>query len=453
MRHIAVDQMCSERVPPLVRPEPDWPAVLVADVAVFQPAVERAPVDRALDGLVAAEVSRHAGKQHRRPGRPALQDHLLLAEELLAELVVDRYQRLALHLAVAVPQVGGAVGVAGYAVEGELGRVGDPQAAAHQDEGDQPVGGVVPPVEVAGLLDLCHDVPGQRPGQLLAPPGVVVGEERGGRREGAGPPVLPDCPDEAAQRPDVLAVRFPATEFGAQVGKVTFDHGPVDLSEGVDAGRRGGQEDRKPGQRPDSQRDRTRASPAGQSPSCPPFSQIRQPRLRYPREADGRCLPIDAQVTQPPAVPRVLHVPAAAECQDLDPVVGIQAERPPPSLLRTTAVRYPELLPRLLGPVQHGPQLRAGQGVHDPLDLPRDEPGLLLPVPALQHVLHLQSQLTAEAAQVDALAVAAAVTVGGEPPDIGVPLHPPAVTMGKAELRPPLGPQFAVADPAGSRLR
>ena len=134
-------------------------------------------------------------------------------------------------------------------------------------------------------------------------------------------------------------------------------------------------------------------------------------------------------------------------------MVGIQGERPPPSLFRTTAVRYPELLPRLLGPVQHGPQLRAGQGVHDPLDLSRDQPGPLLPVPALQHVLHLQSQLTAEAAQVDALAVAAAVTVGGEPPDIGVPLHPTAVTMGKAELRPPLGPQFAVADPAGSRLR
>src|SRR2546427_10552650 len=100
--------MCSAGVPPLVWWAHGWPSVLVADVAVFQPAVERAPVDRALDRLVAAEVSRHAGKQHRHPRRPALQDHLLLAEELLAELVVDRHQRLALHLAVAVAGVGGA---------------------------------------------------------------------------------------------------------------------------------------------------------------------------------------------------------------------------------------------------------------------------------------------------------------------------------------------------------
>jgi hypothetical protein len=67
----------------------------------------------------------------------------LLVGDLLAELVVDGHQGLALHLVVEVLQVGGAVGVEDDAVTGQLEGVGDPQSAADQDDGDEPVGGVV----------------------------------------------------------------------------------------------------------------------------------------------------------------------------------------------------------------------------------------------------------------------------------------------------------------------
>jgi hypothetical protein len=62
-----------------------------------------------------------------------------------------------------------------------------PQPAAHQDQRDQPVGGVVPPVEVAGLLELGHDVVGERPRQLSGLPGVVLGIEHRAAGEGAIP--------------------------------------------------------------------------------------------------------------------------------------------------------------------------------------------------------------------------------------------------------------------------
>src|SRR6266576_7001134 len=57
------------------------------------------------------------------------------------------------HFRVVVPQVGGALAVAGDAVERQGQGGGDPQSALDEDQGDQPVGGVVPPGEAGLVLD------------------------------------------------------------------------------------------------------------------------------------------------------------------------------------------------------------------------------------------------------------------------------------------------------------
>ena len=69
--------------------------VLVADVAVFQPAVERAAVGMAGYGLATVEVAGLPGQQHGSAGREALQHPLLLLADEPEELVVDGDEGLA----------------------------------------------------------------------------------------------------------------------------------------------------------------------------------------------------------------------------------------------------------------------------------------------------------------------------------------------------------------------
>jgi len=138
-----------KRAAPLMGSQVDRPAMLVADVAAFQPAVERQPVGGAADRFLPVRILGRAGEQHD-PGRVAAQDALLLAADQFQQLVIEGHEGLAFHLVVAVAQVRGPGVVGDGAVEGQLQGIGDAQSAADQDERDQPVGGVLLPVEVAG---------------------------------------------------------------------------------------------------------------------------------------------------------------------------------------------------------------------------------------------------------------------------------------------------------------
>jgi hypothetical protein len=181
--------------------EMDWLSVLVADVAVCQPAVEGSPVGGAADRQGSGQVRLRPGEQHRGAVRPLEADAVVLGADHGAELVVDGHEGLAFHLGVAVAQVRGAGGVGDDAVPGQRDGAGDPQPAADQYHGDQPVGGVAPAAEVRGVLDLGHHMGGDRPGKPLAELGVVlVIEDRGGG-QGAVVPVVPaGVPEESVQR-------------------------------------------------------------------------------------------------------------------------------------------------------------------------------------------------------------------------------------------------------------
>jgi hypothetical protein len=135
-------------------------------------------------------------------------------------LLIDRDQRFAVHLVVVVAQVGGAVGIERDAVERELERVGDAQAAADQDECDQAVGRVVPSVEVGRVFHLRHHVFGHRAGQPLAVLRVVLRIERRSRWQRWIPTVLADRGEELVQQPNVGAVHRSASELDVQVGQV-----------------------------------------------------------------------------------------------------------------------------------------------------------------------------------------------------------------------------------------
>ena len=138
LRHVPVDQLGAERVPPLVRGQVDGLAVLVADVAAFQPAVQRpavgvwSPTGRRPSGLPLS-----LREQPRSSLGPSGSQALAVFADGAFQLLIDRDERLAFHLVVVIAQVGSAVGVADDAVAGQAERVGDAQPAAHQDEGDQ----------------------------------------------------------------------------------------------------------------------------------------------------------------------------------------------------------------------------------------------------------------------------------------------------------------------------
>jgi hypothetical protein len=71
LRHVLVDHPGSERVTPLVRGEMHRQAVLILDVAAFQPAVEGQPVGGAAGRSLPVEVLGRPGEQARRDVGPA----------------------------------------------------------------------------------------------------------------------------------------------------------------------------------------------------------------------------------------------------------------------------------------------------------------------------------------------------------------------------------------------
>jgi hypothetical protein len=142
--HIAVDKLGPECVTPLVRGQVGGLAVFVADVAVFEPSVKGCSVGVGVDCLLPLDVAGRAREQHRWALWPALQDPLLLVTDVGLEPVIDGHQCFPVHFVVVVPQIRSTIGVGDHARERNVERIGDPQAAAHQDDSDQLVGGVVP---------------------------------------------------------------------------------------------------------------------------------------------------------------------------------------------------------------------------------------------------------------------------------------------------------------------
>lgn len=154
------------------------------------------------------------------PARPAVEGAAAVFVDLVDQLGVDGDQGVAAHLVIEVAQVGGAFGVGGDAVGAQPQRVGDPQSAAHEHDGDQPVGAVVEPVEVGRVFELGHDLLGQCPGQQLGAVRVVlvVEGDRGGQAR--VPVVLADRGEQPVERADVAAAAFDAQL--AQVGEVVL---------------------------------------------------------------------------------------------------------------------------------------------------------------------------------------------------------------------------------------
>ena len=235
LRDIEVDQGRAQRVPPLMRCEMDGLATFVTNVAFAEPALERTPIDARADRLATVRVGERAGEQDRGSVGEAGEDPALLLADQALELFVDRHERLAAHLVVVVAQVRSSVTVLDDAVEGKFQRIGHPQTAADQDARRQLVGRIVEALEVGGTLHLSHHVLRQRPWQLLGALWVVLRVEGCGSRERQVPAVVADCLEELVQEPDVAAMRGAACELGGKVGQVLLQHGPVDISQPLDA--------------------------------------------------------------------------------------------------------------------------------------------------------------------------------------------------------------------------
>src|SRR6266487_888294 len=315
-------------MPPLVGGETDWVTVLVADVAAFHPSTQPVAVGAVADRFVAVWVRGGSGEQDRRLW-PAVQDTALLLADELFELLIDGDEGFSFHLVVEVPQVGRAVAVVGDAVMPQTPRIAETQSAAHQDDGDQAPGRVVPQMEGAGAFKLGHDVLSQRSGQSLASLGVVLGVEHRVCWEAFVPAVLADRGEEVAQQSDVVAVDPPAGQLGVQLGQVAFQYSAVDVSDVVDTHRWGGKEGREP-------RDGTRAAgrlgtadSSTEPPAHPTLGQLFQPRLADAVKAHvSRGALVDTQVAQPPKVSRVLDLPTAAIGQVFDLAKAEEDQRP-----------------------------------------------------------------------------------------------------------------------------
>ena len=365
--------------------------------------------------------------------------------------LVDGDQRLAFHLPVVVPQVGGAVAVVCQAAGRQPGRVGDPQPAADEDEGDQLVGRVVPAAEAGGVFDLGHDVLGQRARQQLAPAGEVLGEEHRRGRQAGVPLVAADVAQEQADLPDVVAL---AGRVAAEVGQVAFEDVPADLAGPGDPGR--GQERGEPRDRPHAAVAGDRRQPARQPPSGPPLGQVLQPRLADRRELQGDDgLGVDPQPAQLPGVAGVLVVPAFPFGQRGDLAVGVDQQRgrlPGPG-----GIGRAGLAPGLLAAVEQRDRSAGGQPPDHGPDRGRLGLHHVVVPPALQGVLHFQPQLRGQRGQVRALMVAVCglLVAGDEPGQAGAAesFPPPVVVV--AQHRARVRPQRAEADLAGGlpRLR
>jgi hypothetical protein len=160
----------TQRVPPLVRSQVDELAMLVADVAPFQPATQRPAVVLVPHRMVPIRIAGGSREQHGRAlGPAALQTLALLADGLL-KLLIDRDKRLPVHLVVEIAQIRGSVGVADHAVARQTQRVADPQPAAHQDDGDQAVIGGCSTGRGSRRCPVAPSRAHSAPGEAAAPP-------------------------------------------------------------------------------------------------------------------------------------------------------------------------------------------------------------------------------------------------------------------------------------------
>jgi hypothetical protein len=96
-------------------------------------------------------------------------------------------------------------------------------------------GRVVEAGEVVRVLELGHDMFGQRPRQPFGAFRVVLGAEHRVGRKGCVPTVLADGGEEPVEQPEVGAAPLGTNGIAAQVGEVAFQHGPVDLVDPLDA--------------------------------------------------------------------------------------------------------------------------------------------------------------------------------------------------------------------------
>ena len=285
--------------------------MLVTDVAALEPTVQRLTVDPVTDRLAAVVVVGDSREEHGRTSRRPLLEAASLRGDGLGEIGVDGYQGFAFHLVVEVAQVGRSLAVVDDAVGRQADGVGDAQSAAHQDQRDQLVAGVVPLGEVVRVLQLGHHGFAQRarlPDGLLR---EVLAEEHHRRGKGVIPAVLPDGGEEQVQLADQHAVLHGAREPGIQVSEVALQQLPVQVCQPLD-GRCGVREELPEGcDRPRAGRDADHPEAGGQAPPRPPFGQGLEPGQRDVHEDDPGEPPIrDAELTQPPDVLAVLGVPA-----------------------------------------------------------------------------------------------------------------------------------------------
>ncbi|MET8053317.1 hypothetical protein ABZU75_37585 [Streptosporangium sp. NPDC005286] len=127
----------------------------------------------------------------------------------MLEFLIDRHERLALHLVVEVAQVGCRVAVEDDAVARQFHGIGDAQPAAHQNDGDQPELRMVPLVEVVVTFELSHHQLAQRPGQALSRCEIVLEKHDRGRGQAGVPAVPADRGEEEVQLTDPAPMHAP----------------------------------------------------------------------------------------------------------------------------------------------------------------------------------------------------------------------------------------------------
>jgi hypothetical protein len=394
-----------------------------------------------------------AGEQHRGPGRPAFPVVLLLGADHGLDLAVDRDERLAFHLGVVVAQVGGAVGVGDDAVPGQPGGAGDPQPAADQDDGDQPVGGAGPAVQVRGIFGLGHDVRGQRPGQPLRFLRVVPRDEHRGGGKGLVPAVAADRQQERVQLSDAVPQGAGlAGQLAVQAGQVAFQELPVGLVQALDAGPGG--EGGEPGHGADAARAGGHAQPGGDPRPDPPLGEIFEPRLDDPAELQGG-LPGggDAQAARPPGVTGIFAVPSAFSFgQGGDLAMGVDQQSCPLPAVVSPGGHL--AAPLLLAQRQQGGDAARGEHLDHSPDVCGPGPGGAVVAPPLQGVLQLQFQLRGQLRQVGALAgITGCLALARELRRIRAAVPSPAAVVVPAERGSRMRPHVAVADLAGRRRR
>ena len=262
------------------------------------------------------------------PGVPAGQRSrgaVAVFGDQLAQLLVDRHQRVAFHLVVDVAQIRRALGVGDDAVAAQPQRVGDPQPAAHQDDRDQPVGRVGESGEVVRMLELGHDMFGQRPRQPFFAFRVVLGEEHRVCGKCCVPTVLADRGEEPVEQPDVgaAALGMKADRRAGRRGSVPAPSRSIwsMRSTPMSARNRAKRVSTTTGRPPPA----SRPSPVDSRHRTHRFVSSRSHGWRDPGEPQ-RAVAVVAESAHPPDIARVLGFPAAGLGQVGDHPAGVAEE-------------------------------------------------------------------------------------------------------------------------------